>query len=93
MAKKKDAKAAGDTGSGAVEWPLLGMTVEETARALRVSPRYVREALRDGELPGAWIANKWRVSPQAILRMMDTYEDAPKARANSTPEPEKNGQR
>lgn len=49
-----------------VEWPPLGMTVAETAKALRVSHRTVQDMLAAGEMPGRVVGNKWRISHAAI---------------------------
>jgi len=58
----------------APEWPFVGMTVEETAQALRVSRRTVQDMLSQGRLPGRLVGNKWRVSPKAVDAFLATYE-------------------
>ena len=73
-------------------WPLIGMDLDETAAALRVSRRVVQDALAAGELPGRKIGNRWRVSPDALNAFLATYEhekgvdDATQAAADSKPE-------
>ena len=56
------------------DWPLVGMTVEEAAKALRVSARTVQDMLAAGRLPGRLVGNKWRLSPKALNNFLDTYE-------------------
>ena len=56
------------------EWPVIGMTVEETARALRVSFRTVQDMLAAGKLPGRLVGNKWRVSPKALDAFLGGFE-------------------
>ena len=56
------------------DWPLVGMTVEEAAKALRVSARTVQDMLAAGRLPGRLIGNKWRISPKALNSFLDSYE-------------------
>ena len=46
--------------------PLIGLTTEETAQALRVSVRTVRDLVARGELPARMVGNKWRISPKAL---------------------------
>ena len=73
-------------------WPIIGMDLDETAAALRVSRRVVQDALAAGELPGRKIGNRWRVSPDALNAYLATYEhkkggdDATQAAADSKPE-------
>jgi len=62
------------SGAQEAEWPLVGMTVEEAAQALRVSARTVQDMLAAGRLPGRLIGNKWRISPKALNNFLDTYE-------------------
>lgn len=49
-----------------VDWPPLGMTVAEAAKALRVSHRTIQDMLAAGELPGRMVGNKWRLSHAGI---------------------------
>lgn len=48
------------------EWPLIGMTVEETAEALRVHPTTVRAAIREGSLPARKVGVGWRIDHDAV---------------------------
>jgi excisionase family DNA binding protein len=45
------------------------LTVEETARILRLHPETVKILLRDGKIPGRKVGRKWRVSQIDL----DTY--------------------
>ena len=57
------------------EWPVIGMTVAEAAKSLRVSARTVQDMLAKGKLPGRMVGNKWRLSPKALDRFLDDFED------------------
>ncbi|MCR5258484.1 MAG: helix-turn-helix domain-containing protein [Desulfovibrio sp.] len=46
--------------------PLIGLTVEEAAQALRVNPRAVREAIREGGLPAVKVGRGLRISAKAL---------------------------
>lgn len=61
--------------AGQVEWPLLAMTVEECANALRVHPRTILDLLREGKFPGRKVGNGWRIEPDAVKRWLDTFEN------------------
>lgn len=80
-------------------WPLIGMDIDETAAALRVSRRVVQNALAAGKLPGRKIGNRWRVSPEALNAFLAGYEhtqreeDAKQAAADSEPEKGKRGRK
>ena len=56
------------------EWPVVGMTVQEAAQSLRVSPRTIQDMLSQGRLPGRLVGNKWRLSPKALDRFLGEYE-------------------
>lgn len=58
-----------------VKWPLVGMTVEETAEALRVHPRTIMDMLRDGRFPGRKVGNGWRIDPDAVKRWLGAFEN------------------
>lgn len=45
---------------------LIGMTIEEAARSLRVSARTIQDMVARGELPARMVGNKWRISPKAL---------------------------
>lgn len=64
------------------EWPVLGMTLEETATALRVDRKTVLWLLKNTDFPGRKMGGKaWRIDPDAVKRWLDgrdkvTSEDA-----------------
>lgn len=47
-------------------WPTIGMTVEETADALRVNVRTILDLLNAGKFPGRKVGNGWRISPASV---------------------------
>ncbi len=63
----------------APEWGIIGMTVEEAAKALRVDRRAVLGAIRDRGLPAVKIGRGWRIEPEALRRWMaqGSREDIP----------------
>ena len=48
------------------EWPLIGMTIEEAAEALRVDHKTIRAAIREGGLPARKLGVGWRIDPDAV---------------------------
>ena len=48
------------------DWPVIGMTVEETAEALRVDVKTVRRLIKDGSIPARKVGVGWRVEPEAV---------------------------
>lgn len=46
------------------------LTVDEAARALRVSPESIRRWLRDGLIQGVKFGHVWRVARDEVLRVM-----------------------
>ena len=47
-------------------WPLIGMTAEEAATALRCDVKTVKDAIKDGGLPARLVGRGWRISPRAL---------------------------
>lgn len=47
-------------------WPLIGMTTEEAAKALRVDVKTVQDAIKEGGLPARLVGKGWRISPKAL---------------------------
>ena len=47
-------------------WPLIGMTAEEAAKALRVDVKTVQAAIKTGGLPARLVGKGWRISPKAL---------------------------
>lgn len=48
------------------EWPLIGMTLEETAAALRVDRKTIFKAIQEGGLPARKVGVGWRIDPDAV---------------------------
>lgn len=46
------------------------LTPEEVAERLAVSPKIVRQWLRDGKLPGIRLGRLWRVNPDALEKVL-----------------------
>lgn len=46
------------------------LTPDEVAERLAVSPKIVRQWLRDGKLPGIRLGRLWRVNPDALERVL-----------------------
>lgn len=46
----------------------IGLTLEEAAGALRITPKAMSELLRSGKMPAVKLGNRggWRIHPQAI---------------------------
>lgn len=49
-----------------VEWPPIGMTLEEAATALRVNPRTVQDMILRGDFPARKVGVGWRIDPDAV---------------------------
>lgn len=46
--------------------PLVGLTVDEAAQALRVNPRAIRDAIRTGGLPARTVGKGYRIDVDAL---------------------------
>ena len=79
MAEHEQAKLT-DEPEEEVRWPHIGMNIVETAKALRISKRAAQDLLSSGRLPGRLVAGRWRVSPAALERFLDSYEYAEKGK-------------
>lgn len=53
-----------------IAWPLVGMTVEETADALRIHKRNVLQLIRERGLPAKKCGVSWRIDPDALKRWL-----------------------
>ena len=53
------------------DWPIIGMTLEETAAALRVNPRTVQDMILRGDFPDRKVGVGWRISPDAVNRWLE----------------------
>ena len=61
------------------ELRVIGLSVDEAAQCLRISRRSLLAALSRGEVPGRLVANKWRLSLDALDRFLGTFEFGPRA--------------
>lgn len=48
------------------EWPLIGMTLDEAADALRVHRRTVQALILKRGLPARKVGYQWRIDPDAV---------------------------
>lgn len=48
------------------DWPVIGMTLNETAAALRVDRRTVQKAIMEQGLPARKVGVGWRIDPDAV---------------------------
>ena len=53
-----------------VEWPAIGMTLEEAAKALRVDTRTLRTLIKAGDFPARKVGVGWRIDPEAVKRWL-----------------------
>ena len=51
------------------------LTVEETARILKISPFTVRELLKAGELPGRKVGRQWRILQTDLQAFLSQKRD------------------
>ena len=52
------------------DWPLVGMTVDETAAALRVDRKTVLKAIQEGGLPARKVGVGWRIDHDAVKQWL-----------------------
>lgn len=69
-------------------WPLVGMTAEEAAKALRVDVRTVRDAIRSGGLPARLVGKGWRIDVDALKHWLATGSGEGRKGADASPEGE-----
>lgn len=58
----------------AIEWPVIGMTLEECAKSLRVDPKTIRTFIKAGDFPARKVGRGYRIDPDAVKRWLDTRE-------------------
>ncbi len=58
-------------------WSLIGMTVEETAQALRVDRKTVFLMIKERGLPARRVGKGWRVDPEALREWISTRDEQP----------------
>lgn len=47
-------------------WPLIGMTLDEAADALRVNTKTLRMLIKEGDFPARKVGKGFRVDPAAV---------------------------
>ena len=52
------------------DWPLVGMTVDETAAALRVDRKTVLTAIQEGGLPARKVGVGWRIDHDDVKQWL-----------------------
>ena len=58
------------------EWPpLIGLTVDEAAAALRTDDKTVRKLIQTGEIPARIVGRGYRIDPDAIRAWMASGHD------------------
>lgn len=59
------------------EWPLIGMTLQEAADALRINRRTLMALIRDKEFPARKVGGKaWRILPSAVEQWLSQRDPA-----------------
>lgn len=56
-------------------WAFVGMTVEETAEALRVDRKTVFNMIKDKGLPARRVGRGWRVDPEALRKWISVQAE------------------
>ena len=51
-------------------WPLIGMTIDEAAEALRVNPKTIRMLIKEGTFPARKVGKGWRIDPEAVKQWL-----------------------
>ena len=54
-----------------IRWPVVGMTVDETAEVLRVHPQTIRALIKAGDLPARKVGVGWRISHRAVEKWLE----------------------
>ncbi len=55
-------------------WPVVGMTADEAADALRVDRKTLLLAIRDDGLPARKVGKGWRIDPEALRRWISSSD-------------------
>ena len=58
-------------------WSLIGMTVDETAQALRIDRKTVFLMIKERGLPARRVGRGWRIDPEALRQWIATRDDQP----------------
>ena len=51
-------------------WPLIGMTLDEAAEALRVDSKTLRSLIKQGDFPARKVGKGYRMDPEAVKRWL-----------------------
>lgn len=85
-AKAKSAEAKEQAPKGRIravppaEWPpVIGLTVDEAAAALRTDDKTIRRLIQTGSLPARLVGRAYRLDPSAIRAWVASGEDGRKA--------------
>lgn len=55
-----------------IDWPNIGMTVDECAKALRVDRKSIFSAIQENRLPARKVGKGWRIDPDAVKAWLAT---------------------
>jgi excisionase family DNA binding protein len=53
-----------------IDWPQIGMTLDEAAKALRVDSKTLRALIKAGDFPARKVGVGWRIDPEAVKRWL-----------------------
>ena len=51
-------------------WPLIGMTLDEAAEALRVDAKTLRGLIKQGDFPARKVGKGYRIDQEAVRRWL-----------------------
>ena len=55
--------------------PIIGLTMQEAADALRIDVKTMRRLIREGEIPARKVGKGWRIHPDAITDWLKAGRD------------------
>lgn len=58
-------------------WPLVGMTLEETAQALRIDRKTMFSLIKEQGLPARRVGKGWRIDPEALRQWLSAKDGQP----------------
>lgn len=65
-----------------VKWPVIGMTLDEAAEALRVNTKTLRDLIKQGDFPARKVGKGYRVDPEAVKAWLALPRPAQEAEAD-----------
>ena len=65
-----------------VDWPLIGMTLEEAAQSLRVDSKTLRTLIKAGDFPARKVGKGYRVDWDAAKQWLSQPQPAQEVEAN-----------